>query len=134
MLTQIDAACKAAGIMPDMVLSGHAHLYERYTRTVGGAQIPYLVAGMGGYWNLSGMKKGSNNQPPPTPFNGTDAAGNKLVLETFNSTTFGYLMLTVSAASIVCTFYGVTPGAGGQAAAEAVVDKFTLDLNAHTVS
>ena len=134
MLTQIDAACKAAGIMPDMVLSGHAHLYERYTRTVGGAQIPYLVAGMGGYWNLSGMKKGSNNQPPPTPFNGTDAAGNKLVLETFNSTTFGYLMLTVSAASIICTFYGVTPGAGGQAAAEAVVDKFTLDLNAHTVS
>jgi hypothetical protein len=134
MLVQIDAACTAAGIQPDMVLSGHAHLYERFTRTVGGAQIPFLVAGMGGYWNLSGMKKDSNQQPPQTPFTGTDASGNKLVLETYNSTTFGYLELTVSAASVVCTFYGVTPGAGGQAGAVAVADKFTLDLGTHTVS
>jgi len=134
MLTDIDAACKAAGIQPDMVMSGHAHLYERYTRTIGGMQIPFLVAGMGGYWNLSGMKTDSNNQPPKTPFNGTDAAGNPLVLETFNSTTFGYLKLTVSVASIECTFYGVAPGAGGQAGAVAEVDSFTLDLVKHVVS
>jgi hypothetical protein len=117
-----------------MVLSGHAHLYERYTRTIQNSQVPFLVAGMGGYWNLSGMKKGSNNQPPATPFTGTDASGNKLVLEKFNSTTFGYLKLTVSAASIACTFYGVTAGTGGQAAAVSVMDQFTLDLNGHTVS
>ncbi|MGC2121400.1 MAG: metallophosphoesterase, partial [Xanthobacteraceae bacterium] len=30
-LKDIDAACKQAKILPDMVLSGHAHLYERYT-------------------------------------------------------------------------------------------------------
>ena len=35
MLKQIDEACTAAGIWPDLHLSGHAHLYERYTRTVG---------------------------------------------------------------------------------------------------
>jgi len=134
MLKQIDAACQAAGVWPDMVLSGHAHLYERYTRTIQNSQVPFLVAGMGGYWNLSGMKKGSNNQPPATPFTGTDASGNKLVLEKFNSTTFGYLKLTVSAASIACTFYGVTAGTGGQAAAVSVMDQFTLDLNGHTVS
>jgi hypothetical protein len=134
MLKQIDVACQAAGVLPDMVVSGHAHLYERYTRTVQDSQIPFLVAGMGGYWNLSGMKKGSNNQPPPTPFTGTDVSGNTLVLETFNSTTFGYLLLTVSAKSIVCTFYGVVPGVGGQAAKVTVEDQFTLDLTKHTVS
>ncbi|HLW76361.1 MAG TPA: metallophosphoesterase, partial [Bryobacteraceae bacterium] len=63
MLSQIDAACQKAGIFPDMHLSGHAHLYERYTRTVNGKQIPYLVAGMGGYYNLIGMK--STSPPPP---------------------------------------------------------------------
>jgi hypothetical protein len=134
MLKDIDAACTAAGIQPDVVMSGHAHLYERYTRTIGGAQIPFLVAGMGGYWNLSGMKTDSNNQPPATPFHGTDALGNPLVLETFNSKTFGYLKLTVSAQSLECTFYGVTPGATGQAATVAVEDQFTLDLGTHVVS
>jgi hypothetical protein len=52
MLGEIDDACKQAGVMPDMYLSGHAHSYQRYTREVapGGnaLQIPYLVAGTGG--------------------------------------------------------------------------------------
>jgi 3',5'-cyclic AMP phosphodiesterase CpdA len=50
MLAQIDAACVGAKIWPDIVLSGHAHLYERYTRTMttDGRQIPYVVAGNGG--------------------------------------------------------------------------------------
>ena len=34
MLQDIDGACKKAGIWPDLVLSGHAHLYERYTRVM----------------------------------------------------------------------------------------------------
>jgi hypothetical protein len=134
MLKQIDAACQAAKVLPDMVLSGHAHLYERYTRTVQKMEIPFIVAGMGGYWNLSGMKTDSNNKPPKTPFTGTDAEGNQLVLEKFNSTTFGYLTLTVSATSINCTFHGVTPGTSGHAATVSVVDKFTLDLTKHTIS
>lgn len=134
MLKQIDAACTAAGIFPDMVLSGHAHLYERYTRTINNSQIPFIVAGIGGYWNLSGMKKGTNNQTPTTPFTGTDASGNKLVLEKFNSTTFGFLSLTISADTIALTFYGVTPGVGGQAASVAIVDQCTVDLNKHTVT
>jgi hypothetical protein len=46
----LDACCRAAGVWPDLVLSGHAHLYQRFTRTVdGGKQTPYLVAGSGGF-------------------------------------------------------------------------------------
>lgn len=54
MLAEIDAACQAAGVWPDLFLSGHAHNYQRYMRTLklAGGQtkvIPYLVVGTGGY-------------------------------------------------------------------------------------
>ncbi|HET9052419.1 MAG TPA: metallophosphoesterase [Candidatus Dormibacteraeota bacterium] len=45
----IDAACVAAGLWPDAVLAGHAHLYQQFTRSVDGVEIPYVVAGSGGY-------------------------------------------------------------------------------------
>jgi len=45
----IDAASRAAGFWPDAVLSGHAHLYQRFTRRVDGREIPYIVAGSGGF-------------------------------------------------------------------------------------
>jgi hypothetical protein len=49
MANEIDAVCNGAGVWPDMVLSGHAHLYQRFTRTLGGRAIPYLVSGSGGH-------------------------------------------------------------------------------------
>ena len=130
MLKQIDQACTAAGIQPDLHLSGHAHLYERYTRTVGGKQIPYLVAGMGGYYNLTGLKPGKGSTAPKTPASGTDASGNPLTLEVFNDTTFGFLRITVSPASITGEFVTVDPTSGKTG----VGDSFTLDLHANKVS
>ncbi len=132
MLKQIDQACTAAGIQPDLHLSGHAHLYERYTRTVGGKQIPYLVAGMGGYYNLPGLKLPANRRvaPPKTPQSGTDASGNPLTLNVYNDNTFGFLRLTISPASIVGTFVTVDPSSGKTG----IGDSFTLDLKANTVS
>lgn len=53
LLAQLDQRCEAAGVMPDLVLSGHAHNYQRHTRyrSFGGRsmQIPFVVAGCGGY-------------------------------------------------------------------------------------
>ena len=47
----IDDCCVAAGLWPDAVLSGHAHLYQRFSRTVEGLnrEIPYVTSGSGGY-------------------------------------------------------------------------------------
>jgi hypothetical protein len=45
----IDTASRAAGFWPDAILSGHAHLYQRFTRNVDGREIPYVVAGSGGF-------------------------------------------------------------------------------------
>lgn len=48
-----DTACQKADFYPDAVFSGHAHVYQRMTRTVtvDGADriIPHLVCGAGGY-------------------------------------------------------------------------------------
>jgi hypothetical protein len=131
MLQQIDKACSQAGIQPDMHLSGHAHLYERYTRTVGGKQIPYLVAGMGGYYNLPGLKPPNNRTAPPkTPASGTDASGNPLTLDIYNDNTFGFLRITVSPAYITGEFVTVDPTSGKTGSG----DSFTLDLHANKVS
>lgn len=129
-LKDIDAACSAAGILPDMVLSGHAHLYERYTRVVKNNQIPFLVAGCGGFYNLSGLKPGKHGAKPTTPVSGTDGVGNKLTLENYNDSTFGYLLLTVSATQVTGKFMGVNIKTQATSAA----DHFTLDLVHHTVS
>jgi len=47
----IDTCCKAADLWPDAVLSGHAHLYQRFSRRVPGLgrSIPYVVSGSGGF-------------------------------------------------------------------------------------
>jgi len=131
MLQQIDQACSEAGIQPDMHLSGHAHLYERYTRTVGGQQIPYLVAGMGGYYNLPGLKPpNKRTAPPSTPVSGKDAVGNPLRLDAYNDNTFGFLRMTVTAAYITGEFITVDTTTGKTGSG----DSFTLDLSAHKVS
>jgi hypothetical protein len=131
MLQQIDKACSDAGIQPDMHLSGNAHLYERYTRTVGGKQIPYLVAGMGGYYNLPGLKPPNQRSvPPKTPASGTDASVNPLRLDVYNDNTFGFLRMTVSPVSITGEFITVDPASGQTGSG----DSFTLDLTAYKVS
>jgi len=131
MLAQIDNACQQAGILPDLVLSGHAHLYERYTRFIGSTQIPFIVAGTGGYFNLSGFKRTSAGALPKLPFMGTDAKGNKLRLDAINENNFGFLRITVSATTVTCQFLGVNVTTK---AAPTLLDHFTLDLNHHTVS
>jgi Calcineurin-like phosphoesterase len=131
MLKQIDDACDEAGIQPDLHLSGHAHLYERYTRTVRNKQIPYLVAGMGGYYNLPGLKPPNRRPPAPsTPQSGTDASGNPLKLEVYNDNTFGFLRLTVSPSQVTGVFVTVNTDTGKSG----VGDSFTLNLDAGTVS
>lgn len=80
----IDAACRSAGLWPDAVLSGHAHLYQRFAHHVGGRDIPYVVSGSGGF--------------AATPPRGSAAAGTTIgdyTLVTAPIVDFGYLTVTV---------------------------------------
>jgi hypothetical protein len=80
----LDSAFEDAGLLPDAVLSGHAHLYQRYTRKVGGREIPYVVAGAGGF----------SETPPPTKVEGKDTFG-EYTLVAPPIVAFGYLTVTV---------------------------------------
>jgi hypothetical protein len=127
MLQDIDQACSDAKFTPDLVLSGHSHLYERYTRYVGGRQVPFVVAGCGGYYNLAGLKP---HPLAPPPYQSEDKAGNKLVLEHYFDKVFGFLRLSISQSILSCEFVGVSD----DASPGKTLDRFTLDLKAHTLT
>ena len=58
----LDAHFAQAGVWPDAVVVGHAHLYQRVVRQKGvagaPADIPYFVNGGGGYGIVPGQKSG----------------------------------------------------------------------------
>lgn len=117
MKQSIDAACEAAGIYPDAVLSGHAHNYQRYTRRIAGRQIPYVVVGTGGM--------------PPQKI----PAATGLPVDDSHQTTYdasmkslGYLFVTVSAKQLRFEFWPL-----GDEHTQPY-DPFVVDLQSHIVS
>jgi Calcineurin-like phosphoesterase len=83
----IDGCCVAAGFWPDAILSGHAHLYQRFSRNVPGLgrAIPYVVSGSGGFAATPPQKS--------SPSAGTTIG--QYTLETVPLVDFGYLTLVV---------------------------------------
>jgi hypothetical protein len=96
MLADMDAACKAAGVQPDLVLSGHAHNYQRHTRRVGKSQIPFLVAGLGGH-NDSSVETATGQ-----------VVGDQSFDKSFKG--FGYLLVTASASKIQVEVFDTSGG------------------------
>jgi len=83
----IDQACRSAGLWPDAVLSGHAHLYQRFTREVDGREIPYIVSGSGGF----AATRPQGGAPPVPWTKGEYTLVNDPIVD------FGYLTVTVDA-------------------------------------
>jgi predicted phosphodiesterase len=93
-LKDLDACCKAAGLWPDVLLSGHAHLYQRFTRNLpNGQQAPYIVAGSGGFAATT------PKHLPPAPITVGD-----YTLEINPIVDFGYLTVETDARTITLTF------------------------------
>jgi hypothetical protein len=91
----IDKACKAAGLWPDVVLSGHAHLYQRFTRFLpNGQQTPYIVSGSGGF----AATQPRENAPAVC----TMVGDHRLELEPIID--FGYLTVTTDAKTLTVVF------------------------------
>jgi Calcineurin-like phosphoesterase len=109
MLAQIDAACTTAGIVPHVMLSGHAHNYQRYTRTNTIAHSPatttFIVAGTGGY----GLDPIAAATASAANTANAQAAANPPV---FNKSlgTYGYLRINITAKQISIQFLQVPPG------------------------
>jgi len=88
----LDAAFQESGRIADLVLSAHVHNYQRFTRTFGERQLPYIVAGGGGYWHLHYMAKQPNGESMQAPFQMPDGP----LLEDFCDDRHGFLRLMVT--------------------------------------
>ena len=140
----LQAAFAAAGQRPDVVLSAHAHLYQRLTYTyaqVDGPpwEVPYVVAGSGGHSPVEPLWRQCDDTPvPPRPLpfaavpprGLTLPPGQNVQVVAYNDQAFGFLRLTIAAAPPRLTGEFFTVGAGGTTLA----DSFQLDLQTHQVT
>jgi calcineurin-like phosphoesterase family protein len=108
-LNALDRAIVVSGRVPDAVLSGHVHNYQRFTREVKGRKIPYVVAGAGGYANdarsmhkiqkeLVGVKLPYQTTHPDVQF------------EAYEEEQPGFLRITASAGEIQFEYFRVPFG------------------------
>jgi hypothetical protein len=118
----LDDAIQASGRVPDAVLSGHDHNYQRFTRATGGRQVPYLVVGAGGMtgYDLTRVQKDL-------------APGEGVKLEHYNHHRPGFLRVTVNPERLVGEYF-VVPGPGRENDGEQRDDRFTLDLKSHRLA
>jgi calcineurin-like phosphoesterase family protein len=113
----IDDACAKTGVWPDLVLSAHAHNYQRYTRRIGGKQIIYIVVGTGGMPHQA-----------VTTATGQPADSSHQVTYDAAVSTYGYLFVTVSAKQLSVQFWQL----GDQHTKP--FDPLTINLITHTVT
>jgi hypothetical protein len=101
-LAAIDQAATTANRLPDAIISGHVHNYQRFSRTVGTKKVPYIVAGAGGY--AFSPKAMHRLQPidAARPFQTTHA---DVQLVTDNETDPGFLEVTVTPSDITFDYY-----------------------------
>jgi hypothetical protein len=114
MLEQIDAACIQADIVPHAMLAGHAHNFQRYTRTIkkpAKAEIPCVVAGCGGH-NDQSVKK---------------AKGQKIDDAVFVKSMQGYGYIVVSATKKQLSIEMIDTTKGTKRS----FDKVTVDIATH---
>lgn len=123
-LSALDQAIKATNRMPDAVLSGHVHNYQRFSRVLNGKSIPYVVAGAGGYANdaksMHKLQAELTKTPLKLPYTTTFP---DLKLEKYEQEQSGFLRVTADAAKMTFEYFRVP--FGGPAETKAF-DTFTV--------
>ncbi len=107
MLEAIEHAAATANRFPDMVLAGHVHNYQRFSRTgADGKVTPFIVTGAGGYHNLHHVIK-VNHQAMVPPVVMDRSNGLTITLENFLDDHHGFLVMSVTPDLIVGDYYQV---------------------------
>ncbi|HZD88883.1 MAG TPA: metallophosphoesterase [Pseudolabrys sp.] len=66
MAKELQDAINVSRRVPNMVLTGHVHNYQRIEFQSGSYKIPFFVIGNGGYWNLHHIASKIGNADPET--------------------------------------------------------------------
>jgi acid phosphatase type 7 len=122
---------KATGVYPNLILSGHVHNYQRFTYTVSSHKhkiaVPCIVAGNGGYTNLSTLHK-IDGKYPTVPLKATD----ELTLEQYDQSNFGFLRLEVTKSAISGSYFSAPYAVSGTPEGK-LLDSFAIDITAKTI-
>lgn len=132
---QIDAICERVGVWPHAFLSGHAHNYQRFTRTrtADGTEIPYVICGNLGHnaqrLNPQGFTPGNHHTAAlrtPQVLQKAQGKNDQVVFENYDAAAghFGYLRIVVSAAQLRIEYHPAGDGWGSKTPDDAV----TVDL------
>lgn len=124
----IDQAAQASGRMPDIVLSGHIHDYQRFTRRTNNWETPYIVAGGTGYWNLHYIVNSPDGTDLPQPYAVPDS---DVTLEAYQDRRHGFLRLVVGPKGMAGEYFTVPRPQESWSDAAVRADSFAVDLNAH---
>ncbi len=141
MLAEIDAICQQTGVYPHAIVSGHAHNYQRYTRTLKFAgknySVPFIICGDSGH-NVSPLTSSSFGKKYPEPADnlnvsymdpGKTVQSTGLTLNKHDQQNSGYLRVSVTAQKLTITFHPVS-----KSGAAVKPDTVTVDLATHTAS
>lgn len=131
MLQLLNSAFRTSGRTPDIVLTGHVHNYQRFTAVRGKREVPCIVAGGGGYWNLHYVQKQPDGKPLKLPYT---LPGSQVTLESYFDTRHGFLRLTITPQAVAGEYFTVPRPQESWHAAATLADSFTLNLNTHQLA
>jgi len=126
LLQQIDTVCNEIGVWPHAFLSGHAHSYQRFTRTrtADGTEIPYVVCGNGGHNVQRITASGTPVLRTPQIIQAAKGNVDQVVFENYDDQDYGYLRLVVTATQLRIEYHPATDGPQ----AKTPNDHVTVDL------
>ena len=127
----LEQAITKTGRTPDAVFAGHVHNYQRFTRSLNGRDVPFIVAGAGGYWNLHYMVKGADGGKLQTPYTLPEL---DVTLDNYCDDHHGYMRLEVTAQTLKGEYFTVPRPQDSWQAAATFFDSFTLDLTTHRLA
>jgi len=135
-LREIDRICANAKIYPHAFLSGHAHNYQRFTRTINfngkDHDVPFIICGDSGH-NVDAVVRGSKGKPAVEPHPGEKVdymevepavTSKELLVEKIEDHNYGYLRITVDKELLKIGFYQV----GVNSLAQSRYDMVTVDI------
>ena len=124
----LEGAFASAGRTPDLVIGGHVHNYQRFTRQVDGREIPYIVVGCGGYWHLHYMAHQLDGSALAFPY---PVPHSDVTLEYAEDRRHGFMRLAVGARGMAGEYFTAPRPHESWSGPAARADAFALDITQH---
>jgi hypothetical protein len=110
MLEDIDSVCQQNGIWPHVVLSGHAHNYQRFTRFKDNRETPFVVCGNGGHALTRLTRKGQPALRMPVDQPSLSIRGDRVTMESYDFTDYGYLRVIATDQQLRVEYHPASDG------------------------